>query len=163
MEGFDIVRYADVVTIYTTEKNKESVIAASETSSAILFKWFNNNFMTANNDKSHLLMSCKEPSRARIEGSCIKSSQKQLLLGVTIDNELKFDDHINYLCEKAGQKLGLSSICAFYGYEYKRTIAKAFVESQFSYCPLIWMFHSRELNNEINCIHERALRTTLEM
>ena len=117
MEGFDIARYADVATIYTTEKNKESVIAASEISSTILFKWFNNNFMTANNDKSHLLMSCKEPYSAIIEGSCIKSSQKQLLLGVTIDNELKFDDHINYLCKKAGQKLGLSSICAFYGYE----------------------------------------------
>ena len=36
---------------------------------------------------------------------------------------------------------------------------KAFVESQFGYCPL-WMFHSRELNNEINRIHERALRIT---
>ena len=37
---------------------------------------------------------------------------------------------------------------------------KAFVESQFGYCPLIWMFHSRVLNNKINCIHERALRIT---
>ena len=37
---------------------------------------------------------------------------------------------------------------------------KAFVESQFGYCPLIWMFHSRGLNNKINRIHERALRIT---
>ena len=36
---------------------------------------------------------------------------------------------------------------------------KAFIESQFNYCPLIWMFHSRTLNNKINHIHERALRT----
>ena len=35
---------------------------------------------------------------------------------------------------------------------------KAFVESQFSYCPLIWMFHSRGLNNKINRTHERVLR-----
>ena len=35
---------------------------------------------------------------------------------------------------------------------------KAFIESQFSYCPLIWMFHSRNLNNKINKIHERSLR-----
>ena len=32
--------------------------------------------------------------------------------------------------------------------------------SQSGYCPLIWMFHSRALNNKINSIHERALRTT---
>ena len=35
---------------------------------------------------------------------------------------------------------------------------KAFITSQFSYCSLIWMFHSRNLNNKINRIHERALR-----
>ena len=36
---------------------------------------------------------------------------------------------------------------------------KAFIESQFDYCPLIWMLHSRTLNNEINRIYEKALRT----
>ena len=35
---------------------------------------------------------------------------------------------------------------------------KGFIESQFKYCPLIWMFHSRIMNNKINRIHERALR-----
>ena len=35
---------------------------------------------------------------------------------------------------------------------------KTFVESQFNYYPLIWMFHSRRLNNKINNVHEKALR-----
>ena len=35
---------------------------------------------------------------------------------------------------------------------------KTFIESQFNYCPLIWMFHSRTINNKINRLHERALR-----
>ena len=39
-----------------------------------------------------------------------------------------------------------------------KNLMKAFVTSQFNYCPLIWMFHSRELNNRITRIHERALR-----
>ena len=33
---------------------------------------------------------------------------------------------------------------------------KAFVTFQFSYFPLIWMFHSCNLNNKIKWIHERA-------
>ena len=37
---------------------------------------------------------------------------------------------------------------------------KSFITSQFSYCPLIWMFHGRRLNNKINSIYERALRIT---
>ena len=35
---------------------------------------------------------------------------------------------------------------------------KSFVESQFAYCPLVWMFCSKKSNNRINQIHERALR-----
>ena len=40
----------------------------------------------------------------------------------------------------------------------RRTLFKAFVESQFKYCPIVWMFHSRRTNNKINRLHERALR-----
>ena len=35
---------------------------------------------------------------------------------------------------------------------------KSFVTSQFSHCPLIWMFHSRRLNNKMYSIHKRAFR-----
>ena len=42
----------------------------------------------------------------------------------------------------------------------RRTLMKSFITSQFGFCPLIWMFHSRGLNNKINSIHERALRIT---
>ena len=37
-------------------------------------------------------------------------------------------------------------------------LLKTFIESQFSYCPLIWMFCSIKMNRKINHIHERALR-----
>ena len=42
--------------------------------------------------------------------------------------------------------------------EKGRIVMKAFIESQFNYCPLIWMFHLRTINNKINHLHERALR-----
>ena len=35
---------------------------------------------------------------------------------------------------------------------------KTFIESQFGYCPLVWMFHGRSVNKKINHLHERALR-----
>ena len=34
------------------------------------------------------------------------------------------------------------------------------VKSQFNYCPLVWMFCSRQSNNLINKVHERSLRLT---
>ena len=37
-------------------------------------------------------------------------------------------------------------------------LMKAFVSSQFSYCPLIWMYHSRKMEHRINSIHKRAFK-----
>ena len=42
----------------------------------------------------------------------------------------------------------------------RKVLMKAFITSQFSYCPLIWMLHSRTLSNRINNIQEWALRLT---
>ena len=63
--------------------------------------------------------------------------------------------------KKACQKLNaLVRLAPFMNVDKKRMIMKAFIESQFGYCPLVWMFHSRSFNNKINRIHERALRIT---
>ena len=43
----------------------------------------------------------------------------------------------------------------------KRLVLNSIVKSQFSYCPLVWMFCSRTSNNMINKVHERALRVIL--
>ena len=89
----------------------------------------------------------------------IKSSQKEILLDVNLDSELKIEDYVNFMCKKGSQKLyALARIAPFMDLKQRRNIMKAFVESQFRYCPLIWMFHRRGLNNKINRIHERALR-----
>ena len=37
------------------------------------------------------------------------------------------------------------------------TFLKTFIESQLSYCPLVWIFQSRTLSNKINHLHERAI------
>ena len=91
--------------------------------------------------------------------SQIWETYEQKLLGVIMDHNLKFENYILSQCKKAGQKLSaLSRICKFLNTDRKRLIMKSFIESQFSYCPLVWMFSGRFSNNRINHLHERALR-----
>ena len=76
-----------------------------------------------------------------------------------IDKKLTFETHINKLCKRAGNKLyALSRMSQYINSNKLRILMRAFVMSQFQYCQLAWMFHSRHLNNKINKIHERALR-----
>ena len=40
----------------------------------------------------------------------------------------------------------------------RKLLMSSFFSSQFKYCPLVWMCHSRSINNKINRLHERCLR-----
>ena len=103
-------------------------------------KWFKNNGMKANADKCYLVVNSKEKVCTKIGSYNIESSEQQKLLGVLIDNKLTFDKHINNLCPKASQKLNaLCRVSSFMSTNKKRLVMKAFISSQFSYCPLIWM------------------------
>ena len=63
------------------------------------------------------------------------------------------------MCDKASQKLNaLARISSYMNLNKRKLIMKAFINSQFGYCPLVWMNHSRNLNNRINRIQERAMR-----
>ena len=61
--------------------------------------------------------------------------------------------------KKAIRKLNaLSRIAPCITFDQRRLILNSFITSHFSYCPIIWMLHSRKLNERINHIHERTLR-----
>ena len=75
------------------------------------------------------------------------------------DSELSFDQHVSSICRKASKKLHAQGrIATFMSFKKRRTLMKAIIESQFNYCILIRMFHSRIMNQKINRIHKRALR-----
>ena len=120
LEELDIASYADDTTIYTVREKKKSVIRALEAFSSLLFGWFNNSFMKANSDKSHLIMSCEEAATAMIDGLPIDSNKTEVVLGIPIYHELKFDDHVNHLCKKARLKLNALARIAPFTYVSKK-------------------------------------------
>ena len=86
-------------------------------------------------------------------------SHEAKLLGILIDSDLTFKSHMNSICKKASNKLNaLSRQCAILRFHRRKMLMQAFFNSQFSYCPLVWMFHSRSVNTRINNLHYRALR-----
>ena len=89
----------------------------------------------------------------------IENSSSEKLLRVTIDAKLNFENHIEQIYAKARAKLkALVRTAPFMNIKKKKVLMKAFFMAQFSYCPLIWMCHSRKINNRINKLHERCLR-----
>lgn len=107
-----------------------------------------------------------EPQRAkcgdseiRIGDYSVKNTNKEKLLGVVLDSHLKFDHHIKKICSEAGKKISaLARIAPYLDEEKRKLLMKTFITTYFNYCPIIWMFCSRKMNNLINNVHKRALR-----
>ena len=98
-----------------------------------------------------------------IDGQKIKQSEHVKLFGVQIDSKLNFDMHVKELCQKMIQKLcAFSRIRPFLNREKAKILLTSIVASNFSYCPLIWMFCSKSANKEINRTNKRALRLLYE-
>ena len=80
-------------------------------------------------------------------------------MGIHFDNKLTFEPHVRSLCKKTSQKLNaFARISYSLKFEQRKLLFNAFITSQFSYAPVVWMFHDRKLNNHINGIYERAVR-----
>ena len=151
IKDWQVANYADDTTPYVRGENIPEVISSLENCAVLLFEWFKNNYLQANSDKSHLICSTNEIVQANINSDIICASKSEKLLRVTIDCNLSFEEHVKKLCNKASQKLSaLARISSYMCTKQKRRILKAFITSQFGYCPLIWMFCSRNLNNRIN-------------
>ena len=159
IENNYFTNYADDTTPYVIGNNPDEVVSELRDITEKLFTWFSQNEMKANLGKCHMLLSSLESLNFQISETVIHNSQSKKLLGVTFDNKLKFEKHINTIYKKANRKLNaLARITTYMKLTKRRILMNAFFDSQFNYCPLIWMFHSRNLNNKINRLHERCLR-----
>ena len=155
LNNHEIASYADDNNPYVTCDTIESMIPSLEKYAKEIFKWFKDNEMQGNTDKCHVLISTRQNFHVNIGTSQIENSKYENLLGVNIDSKLSFEKQLNIICGKARAKINaLRRVAPFMNIEKSRTIMNAFFNSQFSYCPLIWMFHSRLINNKTNRLHE---------
>ena len=87
----------------------------------------------------------------------LSSTCNEKFFGIKIDNKLTLEEHIEGLCKKASQKVSaVARISSLTRFEQRKRIVNLFITSHFSHCPLVWMFHSRRINNHIGHVHERA-------
>ena len=125
----------------------------------VLFEWLSNNFLKANTDDCHLILSTNEPFSSNIDNAVIKNSNIKKLLGINLNNRLGFDTHVANICSRVSTKLhALARISKYMNIHKRRMIMKAFIVSKFGYCPLAWMSHGRKINSRVSKLHKKALR-----
>ena len=113
-----------------------------------LLNWFKINSMKPNPKKNSIYDSWTKngktsrlPVIPNINNIKIRESQEVILLGLTIDNCLTFKGHIDTLCHNASYKLhALRRIIKYLTPDKAKPLYNTFINSQFSYASIIWMF-----------------------
>ena len=101
----DIMSYAEDSTPYVCSENIDVTLEKLEEVGKVLFEWFSNNFLKANADKCHLILSTDETFSFNVDNEVIKSRNNEKLLGINFNNRLGFDTHITNIYNRVSKKL----------------------------------------------------------
>ena len=94
-----------------------------------------------------------------INSIVINESNAIELLGITIDNILTFNEHINNLCRNASYKLyALRRIRKYLTQDQAKLLYNAFINSQFNYAPIIQMFCRKDQYLKIQKIYHKTFK-----
>ena len=160
-----VCNLADDTTPYACDIDLPTVLRNLEHDTLSDMVWFDGNNMKLNQGKCHFILAGNTPEMlwAKVGEEMIWESNSEKLLGLEIDNYLNFNKHLSNLCQKVSGKVSaLARMVKILPFDGKRLILKMFIESQFSYCPFIWMYCSRKMNRKIHYLQERALRLVYE-
>ena len=128
----------------------------------IILKWFRVNSMKANPRRFQFIILAKRQCtqvKLKINSIVIDESDTVELLGITIDNILTFNEHINNLYCIASYKLyALRRIRKYLTQDQAKLLYNAFINSQFNYAPIIWMFCRKNQYLKIQKIYHKALK-----
>ena len=97
----NIANYADDTTLYECEENLIEARTKIETESLKVFAWFRNNHLNANSTKSHVMLTTDYIVQVNVGGNITSNETIVKLLGITVDNKLSSETHLNRICKKS--------------------------------------------------------------
>ena len=148
-----VCNFADDNTLYVGN-NIDNVISDLKTDLVGVMEWFQINSLKANPGKFQFVI-----LRNKNKRSFNVHINRLTLLGKKIDKNLTFKKHVSKLCRRASYWFHtLRRIKKYLTVEKAKLLANGFINSQFNYAPLIWMFANKSSIDKILKIHKRTLR-----
>ena len=161
-EKCNVFNYADDTSILCVDRNYEVAYKNIVVASNVMLEWFSTNFMQANPSKFQFIVFEKESHQRDIileDNVIVKSVNSVKLLGVTIDNKLRFKEHISTMCQKAGKQMGaLARLSNVFNQETKMLLMQSFILSHFLYCSVVYHYCSRSDIIKLEKVQKKGLR-----
>ena len=135
--------FADDNTITATCNTLTKLLKTLKQAPESAVSWFKQNEMIGNADQLQAIFLNKKESEAKykltIDNNGIEFTKSVKLLGIKIDDQLYFDQHMSNLCFIAAMQLNaLGQLYKNMGKPEKIPFVNSFIYANFDNCPLVW-------------------------
>ncbi len=102
------------------------------------------------------------PDSIEIHGTTIIRQTEVKLLGITIDQKLKFDKHIDNVCNNTATQINMMyRFKRIFDLKKREIIYNTFILAHINYCRVIWHFCGKASTKKVELIQEGVLKSLL--
>ena len=136
--------YADDYQLYSSNQAIEDSPKVLETDGKITGEWYKANYLEGNHSKYQVILMTKHKSdiaEVDIDNHKLGQMNQMKLLGVTLDKELNFSNHVSTICKNTSERIGvLMRLRKLIPTTAKLYTYKAAIMPYFNYCSIVWHF-----------------------
>ena len=160
------ILFADDTNIFLSHKSAESLYEIMNNELNKVAIWFTANRLTLNVDKSNFIL-FKSLGKGRqlelnsltIAGKAINQVPSARFLGVQVDQQLSWKDHIETISTKISKNIGIiKRVSNVLPTSIRKMLYYALVHPYFNYCNIIWTSTYKSNLSHLNILQKRAVR-----
>ena len=164
--------YADDTTLYDVQDSMEQIDNNLQSSLNNLQIWCRNNGMILNSSKTKVMLVTTYQKRQRLTNDHLdltynKESLNMIsndkILGVFVDNNLTWSNHIKHLTKKIASSIWLlSKIKKFLSQAHRVQFYKSYIQPHIDFCNIVWGSSSESNKLKIFRLQKRACKVILD-
>ena len=161
---------ADDTTLHTSGKGIMQIRNNMQDSLDQVSSWCNNNHMVINPIKTKSMTIATRqkhqlsplPFNLVLNGAKTDQVSEHRLLGITVDNKLRWDSHINNVCKTVSRRVFLlSKLRYIVDIDTRKLFFNAHIKPHIDYASVVWDGCSDVLKKRLNSLHRRAVKLIL--
>ena len=155
------ILFADDTTLYYSSSDIDLLYSKVNTDLNGLVEWFRANYLSLNTSKTHYLFLTpnKTDPLQNINGDIIQRTKSCKFLGITIDDQLKWGDHIANVHSKLSKSLYILNRCKHYvPLLHMRTLYNSIFHSHLSYGIVLWGSTYKTYLSRLRVVQKKAIR-----
>ena len=164
--------YADDTTLYDIQTSLEAIEVNLQEGLNQLHIWCKNNGMVLNSVKTKVMLVTTNQKRLRLQNTnlnlqymdeTLKMISSDKILGVCVDNNLNWSDHVKRVCKKISSYIWLlSKIKNYLSQAHRVQFYKSYIQPHIDFCNIVWGNSCESSKMKIFRLQKRACRVILD-